>query len=59
MFTGTDLAIFKKYQAAGSHGFSAGLMTDEVKANYQNIFETLIESVDLKIQGSRYADSFG
>jgi len=41
MFSGNELYVFHKYQNAGSHAFSAGVVTDEDKDVYQEIFFSL------------------
>ena len=58
MFSGSDLGVFRKYQNAGSHAFSNGVVTEEDKDIYQRIFETLNESASDAINEGGYKELF-
>jgi HNH endonuclease len=58
MFTGDQLAVFNRYENAGAHAFSRGLVSDEDKDIYQEIFLSLQAAAKASIDNENFAEWF-
>jgi hypothetical protein len=58
MLTGDQLSVFDRYKDAGGHAFSRGVVTEDDKDIYQQIFSSLREAAEASIEREDFAEWF-
>ena len=58
MLTPEHFGLFDKYKDAGAHAFSNGVVTDDDKDKYQQLFGSLLDAAGQSISGAQFSQWF-